>query len=117
MEVHVYLHATDDLMAQFRAILNQGDKIMATLKDIQDAVAATTAAVAAETTVVNSVKVLIQGDSALIASLREQLAAAIAGGNDPAALQAVVDSLDAAHATLQANNDALAQAVVAGTQP
>lgn len=87
---------------------------MATLKDIQDRVAKLTADVAAETALDQSIITLIQGDAAIIADLRSQLAAAIAA-NDPAALQAVVDSMDSAHATMTANATAAAAAVVAGT--
>jgi tRNA threonylcarbamoyladenosine modification (KEOPS) complex Pcc1 subunit len=67
--------------------------IMATLKDIQDAVAA-------ENTVVDSA-------ITLLTQIHDELAAAIAA-NDPAALQAVVDSINA-------EKQKLADAVVANT--
>lgn len=89
-------------------------EIMASLKDIQDRIAKLTADVAAETSLDQSIITLIQGDAAIIADLKSQLAAAIAA-NDPAALQAVVDSMDAAHVTMTANAAAAAAAVVAGS--
>lgn len=63
------------------------DAIMATLADVQ-------AAVAAENTVAQSVVTLLQ-------SLSAQLQAAIAG-NDPVALQGLVDSINTQAATMAA---------------
>jgi uncharacterized protein YoxC len=75
------------------ALLSIGRNIMATLKDIQDDVTA-------EKTVIDSAV-------ALLAGLSQQLKDAIAA-NDPAALQAIVDGLDA-------NKAELAAAVTANT--
>jgi hypothetical protein len=75
------------------AILNNQEKMMATLADIQ-------AAVAAEKTVEDSVV-------ALLGQISQQLKDAIAA-NDPAAMQAVVDQIDA-------NTKALSDAVTANT--
>lgn len=88
---------------------------MASLKDIQDKVAQLTADVAAETSLDQSIITLIQGDAAIIADLRKQLADAIAAGADPAALQAVVDSMAVAHTTMVDNATKAAAAVTAGT--
>ena len=88
---------------------------MATLKDIQDKVAQLTADVAAESTLDQSIITLIQGDAAIIADLRKQLADAIAAGADPVALQAVVDSMAAAHTTMTDNAAKAAAAVTANT--
>jgi hypothetical protein len=83
--------------SQFRLLYNRivamEQRIMASLADIQ-------AAVAAETTVENSVVALLQ-------TLSADLQAAIAS-NDPAAMQAVVD-------TINTNTAALAAAVTANT--
>ena len=77
--------------SQFRLLYNRivamEQRIMATLADIQ-------AAVAAETTVENSVVALLQ-------TLSADLQAAIAA-NDPAAMQTVVDTINANAATLAA---------------
>jgi len=75
------------------ALQSLGDKLMATLADIQNDVAS-------ESTV-------IDGVVTLLGELSTQLAAAIAA-NDPAALQAIVTSIDA-------NKAKLAAAVAANT--
>ena len=77
----------------FHTIISNQEKIMATLADIQ-------AAVAAERTVEDSVVTLLQ-------TLSADLKAAIAA-NDPAAMQAVVDTIDQ-------NTAALSAAVTANT--
>jgi len=88
---------------------------MPILKDVQDKVAALTAAVAANTQVDSSIVTLLQGLTAMIAALKQQLADAIAGGADPAALQAVLDGLTAAETTITANTQKLADAAVQNT--
>ncbi len=57
---------------------------------------------------------LLQGLSALIASLKAQLATAIAAG-DPVALQAVVDGMTAVQTQVDTNVKGLASAVTANT--
>lgn len=84
------LDAIDAAIAQLKT---QGEQIMATLADI-------TAAVAAEKTVEDSVITLLQ-------QLSQMLKDAIAA-NDPVAMQAVVDQLNA-------NAKTLSDAVVANT--
>lgn len=84
---------TNNQTAILFAILNNQERIMATLADIQ-------AKLAAETTVEASVIALLQ-------TLSADLKAAIAG-NDPVALQAVADQIDQ-------NSAALAAAVTANT--
>ena len=91
--LHLYIHLDQPVMALLQAILNQGSEILATLDD-------ESAAVSAEGDVVTSVVALLDGLSA-------QLAAAIAAA-DPAAIQAVVDSINA-------QKQQLADAVVANT--
>lgn len=87
---------------------------MATIKDVQDRLATLQASVEGETDLVQAVKTLTEGNTALISDLRDQLAAAIAS-NDPKALQAVVDALTAIESTNTANAQAIADAVVKGT--
>lgn len=96
LTIDVNIHSPDtarklDLI--LAALMRMEITIMATLKDIQDAVAS-------ETTVVDSVVTLLT-------QLHDQLAAAIAS-NDPVALQAVVDSITA-------QKQRLADAVVQNT--
>ena len=87
---------------------------MATMIDVQGKLAALKADVESETDVVSSVETLLTGQNALLVSLKQQLADAIAA-NDPTALQAVVDALDAITATNSANKAATVAAVLANT--
>ena len=73
-----------------------------------------TADVAAQTSVVVSAVALLTGLTAAVGDLKVQLAAAIAS-NDPAALKATQDALDALDATLSQNTVTLATAVDANT--
>jgi DNA-binding FadR family transcriptional regulator len=97
MRLDVYLHTADPrldtLIGMVNQLLQQEKIIMAGLDDI-------TAAVAAETTVLESAETLL-------ASLHDQLVAALAS-SDPAAIQAVVDQIGT-------NTAALAAAVAANT--
>jgi len=87
---------------------------MSILADIQAKVASLTTAVQANTSIDGSIVTLLQGLTAMIAALRQQLADAIAG-NDPAALQAVLDGLTAAEASIASNTRVLADAAVQNT--
>lgn len=111
--VHIASWSADTRLDTLLALVK--DSVMPSLKDIQDKVAQLTADVAAETTLDQSIITLIQGDAAIIADLRKQLADAIAAGGDPVALQKVVDDMDAAHTTMVGNATKAAAAVVAGT--
>ncbi len=88
--------------------------VMPNLADIQAKADDINAKVTAEKEVDDSVVVLLTGLVELIKSLKQQLADAIAA-NDPVAVQKVLDSLDAAGTTLDAEKQKLADAVVAGT--
>lgn len=87
---------------------------MADLKTIQDQNTALIAAVTAEDTQIDSTIVLIKGLNQSLADLQAQLAKAIAA-NDPAAIQAVSDSMAATVADVTAKTKALADASVANT--
>jgi hypothetical protein len=87
------IHAIARIERVVERLHREGHKIMATLADIQ-------AAVAAEKTVEDSV-------ITLLGQISQQLKDAIAA-NDPAAMQAVVDQIDA-------NAKALSDAVTANT--
>lgn len=98
MRLDVYLHTEADTkldraIGMLNQLLQQGINIMATIDDI-------TAAVAAETSIVQSAALLL-------ASLHDQLTAALATA-DPAKIQAVVDQIGV-------NSAALAAAVAANT--
>lgn len=85
----------NQLLANQKTIFSKLEAIMATLADIQ-------AAVAAEKTVEDSAVALLE-------QLVTELKAAMAG-NDPVAMQALVDQISA-------NTQTLAAAVTANTQP
>jgi hypothetical protein len=87
-------------------------KIMASIKDIQDQNAALIQAVADEDTVIDSAVVLIEGNLKILTDLQAQLAAA---GTDATALQALNDSLVSTIATISEKKTALAKAVQDGT--
>lgn len=91
--IHMHHHFDPELVDALVKLYVQGDKIMALLDNL-------TAAVAAESTVVDSAVALLNG-------LKTQLDAAIAS-NNPAAIQAVSDAIGAQTKTL-------ADAVVANT--
>lgn len=84
------------------------------LADIAAKITALTAAVAANTQVDTSIVTLLQGLTAMIAALKQQLADAIAS-NDPVALQAALDGLTAVETQLTANTQKLADAAVENT--
>lgn len=116
LDVHVHL----DNLESVTQVLNDlthaiRSEIMPSIKDIQDKVAAVQASVAAEQTVDQSVVTLLQGLSATVASLKQQLADAIAAGSDPAAIQAVLDNLNAAQSSIDQNTADLSAAVTANT--
>lgn len=123
MDVHIYLHDVDSagvtqkfdqILTQLGVIETQVKHLMPNLKDIQDKIAALQASVAAETNVDTSIVTLLQGLTAMIASLKQQLADAIAA-NDPAAVQAVLDGLTALDTTVKNDTQKLADAATANT--
>lgn len=87
MDLHVYIHNTDD------KLLKKVNKLMATMVELRDAVQRNTA-------VDESVITLLEGISA---QLKEALA-----NDDPAAMQALIDELDA-------NTKRMTDAVTANT--
>jgi ABC-type transporter Mla subunit MlaD len=99
MNIHVYLHdgphdlehRLDRLEKVVRELFHQGERIMATLADLQ-------AAVTAEDTVIDSAITLLQGLAAQIAALQPNQAA-----------------IDALAADVTAKTQALADAVTANT--
>jgi hypothetical protein len=115
LTVHVYHHmvpgGVDPSIAK---ILTQLGVIDMAIADIKAAVDTLTAKVAAEETVIDSENTLLAGLSAIIADLTAQLKAANAA-NDPAAIQAVVDSLGALGVKVDADKQKMADATVANT--
>ncbi len=93
-------------------LLTHQGVLMATLADLQTRVATMQADVAAGLTVEASVETLLTQQTALIADIRAQLAAA---GTDPVALQGVVDALDAITSSNEATMAKTVAAVTANT--
>lgn len=85
-----------------------------TLAEIQTKLAALKTSVDAEGTVEASILTLLTGLTSTVADLKTQLAAAIAS-NDPVALQAVADGLDALQSEVDSNAASLSAAVTANT--
>jgi hypothetical protein len=106
----------DLILTRLDAITLQETHQMATVTDVQAQLAALQTSVEAETTLSESVVTYVKGSNEMLASLKQQLADAIAaGGSDPAALQAVVDQLGAIQTTNEANAKKIADAIVANT--
>ena len=87
--------------------ITEGNKIMATLKELVDGLSAK---VAANTTVIGSVEQLLTNIAAVIADLKTQLQNA---GVDPA----ILTQIDALQKTLDTDDAGLAAAVLANTPP
>lgn len=119
MHIHIHHHHhaddSDSIRELLFLILKKQETVMATLADIQAQNDALTAAVAAEDTVIGSAITLIGGFGATLQTLKDELATAIANGLDPAAAQAVVDSMGATIGDINSKKDALAAAVAANT--
>ncbi len=102
------------LETQSVRLVLQGATAMATAADITAKLAKLDADVKKDSDVSSSIETLLTGQTALLVDLSAQLAAAIAG-NDPAALQAVADALDAITANAEANTAKNVASVLANT--
>jgi len=91
------------------------EKIMSILTDLQAKAEATLAKVTSDTDIDNAVAKVVNDQVATITDLRTQLAAAIANGNDPVALQKLSDTMDAILQSDTSNAAIVAAAVTAGT--
>jgi hypothetical protein len=124
IDVHVYLHGEfagsadqklDQILALLRTAVVQERTLMASVADVKAQADKALAAIADESTKDDSIIALVQANTALITSLKQQLADAIAAGSDPAALQAILDQLTAAETSALANSAKVVAAVNAGT--
>ncbi len=104
----------DAILSRLQTLQTLETRDMTLITDIQAKLATLKTDVESETDVVTSVKMLLEGQNALLVALRQQLADAIAAG-DPVALQAVVDALGTITATNAANKQATLDAVLANT--
>lgn len=121
---HVHYHYPDgdgerdplpaQLVALLTSLITHCEDIMTNVTDLQAQADKTLAAIARETTIDQAIVTLVQANTAQIADLKAQLAAAIAS-NDPTALQGVLDKMTAMETTATANAQAVSDAVVANT--
>jgi hypothetical protein len=105
----------DRILIQLAALQAQGVTEMATIADVKAQADKALLAIADESSKDDSIIALVQANTAQISLLRQQLADALAGGADPAALQAVLDSLIAAETNALANSTKVVDAVNANT--
>lgn len=124
IDVHVHLEPSGRVTEMLDRILHavgalgaQESRIMATVKDVKDQADKALAAIAAESDKDDAIIALVQANTAQIASLKQQLADAIANGADPEALQAVLDSLTTAESSALANGQKVVDAINANTPP
>jgi hypothetical protein len=128
MEIHVYLHdderpgsvtqgKLDQILTLLTAFGRQETRIMATVQQVKDQADKALAAIAAESDKDDAIIALVTANTTQITALKQQLADAIANGSDPAALQAVLDSLTTAETSALANGQKVVDAVNANTTP
>jgi hypothetical protein len=109
------LDGLEEIFKRLGHVQQEEQSIMTNVADLQAKASATLTAVQAETDVVNAVKQVVDNSNSQIATLKQQLADAIAAGVDPAALQTLSDTIDAIQAAETSNAAVVAAAVAAGT--
>lgn len=123
IDLHLYLHHVPDdgvnarldaILTQLRSSSAKESQIMASVTDVKAQADKALAAIAQESDKDDSIIALVTANTAVISSLKQQLADAIAG-NDPAGLQAVLDQLTAAETSSLANAAKVTAAVNANT--
>ncbi len=121
-DMHLHIHQDDLLVrvnqqigALFTLVKKQGVEIMATMAEIKAQADKALAAIAAESDQDDSIIALVTANTAMIGTLKQQLADAIAAGADPAALQDLMNSFTAAETSALANAAKVNAAVAAGS--
>jgi predicted nucleic acid-binding Zn-ribbon protein len=109
------LDALEELAAKLGRIERKEGTIMTSVADLQAKADSTLATVTATKDVADAVKLVVEHNNDVIATLKQQLADAIAAGVDPAAVQKLADTLDAIQAAETSNAETVAAAVVEGT--
>lgn len=104
----------EQILTRVKLLQAQGGRMTTNVKEIQDKLAEISADVESETDIVTSIDLAFTGQNALILDLGAQLKAALEN-NDPAALQAVLDSLTTIGETNARNKQRLIDAVVKNT--
>lgn len=115
LTIHHHLHIDPEVLALLRKLVGLETSIMATVADLKTQADKTLAAVTKETDIDNAIVLLVQGNTAQITALKQQVADLIASGADPTVLQPILDSLVTAESTSLANGQLVADAVTAGT--
>ena len=119
MDFNVHFPLDPGSVALIQHISTQLGEIMASVQQVKDALAAVSADVTRETTVINSSIVLQNGQAAVIADLTSQLAQVkadlAAAGANTAALDDVIAGLGAVHTTMKDNADREAANIVANS--
>jgi len=123
IEHHLHIHGVGPLVHTLEAIAahleDHNGEIMTKIQEVLDKMAQVQVDVQANTDVIQSMLTFVDGQAALLADLKQQLADAIAAaqeaGADVVQLQAVLDSLDTAHTKLTADREKIAAALVANT--
>jgi|GEM_PF-6960804 len=135
MEMHVYHHLivddpfgrlivaqladiNDHLAALTRNFVRSEKSIMISIRDLQDQATATLQQVQAETDVANAVKKVVDDQNTTIDALKKQVDDLVAaGGASQAELQQLSDTLLSIKNLDTSNDQIVASAVTAGTQP
>ncbi len=117
-EVHLHVHADDRIARQldalFTLVKKQGALLMTTMAEIKAQSDKALAAIAAESTLDDSIIALVTAESAMIASLKTQLEEAIKS-NDPHALNDVLAAFTAAESSSLANAAKVSDALTKNT--
>jgi hypothetical protein len=108
------LQKLDDVLSALATLRRMETQTMAGLQALKDQADKVMAAVTAESDKDDAIIALVNGNTAMIASLKQQLADALAA-NDPAAIQGVLDSLTAAETSSLANAQKVVDAINANT--
>lgn len=131
VHVHVHLHLDpptavpagnsvdrrlDSISTLLRADAVLRTQLMATVQQLNTKIDQLKSSVEAETNLAASIVTWIQGQGAIVADLKKQLADALAaGGDQSAALQSAIDTLDVIETTNDTNAKQIADLMIAGT--
>jgi hypothetical protein len=114
-DIHHVLMMQVETLRRLGRIEAKESTIMTSVADVKAKADALLVSVQAESSVVDAVKAVVDHSNDQIATLKQQLADAIAAGVDPAAVQALSDTIDAIQAAETSNAQKVADAVTAGT--
>lgn len=104
----------EEILTRTKALQAQGGRTVTSIKEIQDKLAEVQADVESETDIMTAIDTAFEGQNALILDLGARLEQALANQN-PAEMQAVLDSLNTIGTTNAANKARMVAAVVKNT--